>query len=156
MKDNIDFIYEIKINNNLKIQKYFYKILKLVKSKLSVSNKLSLSVNFISDDKSIYLNKTYRNKDYIGDVLSFPIDDEYNIYSQLKFREIGDIFIAPDEAYRKTLKNKNDVFTEFCWLFLHGLLHILGLDHEIDEEAKEMFELTDNILNKINLKYKYI
>ncbi|AKX33940.1 16S rRNA maturation RNase YbeY [Spiroplasma litorale] len=156
MKDNIDFIYEVEIKELKKYEKLFYKLLKYVKKYTNLNNKLSLSVNYISDEKSIYLNNKYRNKNYVGDVLSFPINDEYNIYSQMNFKEIGDIFIAPNEAAKKANKFNHSPKTEYSWLFVHGLLHILGFDHETKEESEEMFSLTDKILSKIKVKYIYL
>ncbi|ASP28044.1 16S rRNA maturation RNase YbeY [Spiroplasma corruscae] len=155
MKDKIYFVYEVDLAKLKSYEKVLYKLLKFTKKYLNINKRLSFSLNYIKDEKSVYLNKTYRNKDYIGDVLSFPIDDEYNIYSQLKYKEIGDIFIAPHEAKRKSLKQKNSFKTEISWLFVHGLLHILGFDHQVNEEANVMFKLTDDILSKIKVNYSY-
>ncbi|QHX36815.1 rRNA maturation RNase YbeY [Spiroplasma sp. BIUS-1] len=153
MKDSLEFNYETK--EDLKeYEILFSKLLTSAKEVLEIGKTLSLSVNFIDEVKSREINNEYRKKDYVGDVISFPIDDDFGIYDQLEFKEIGDIFITFSEAKNKAAKYNHDIKEEMAWLFIHGLLHILGYDHETNElEAKEMFDLTDKILDKQNIKY---
>ncbi|QBQ07903.1 rRNA maturation factor [Spiroplasma gladiatoris] len=151
--DEISFIYED--NNDLnKYESIFYNLLTITKEKLNITNTLSLSVFFILPEKSIELNSKYRNKNYVGDVISFPIDDPIGIYDQLDFKEIGDIFITYNEALNKATLYNHEIEDEMSWLFVHGLLHILGYDHETNEnDAKTMFKLTESILKEINVIY---
>ncbi|ALD66640.1 rRNA maturation RNase YbeY [Spiroplasma cantharicola] len=154
MKDILEFNYNT--DENLKeYEVLFNNLLKSAKEVLDINQNLSFSVNYIDEIKSRKLNNEYRKKDYVGDVISFPIDDDFGIYNQLDFKEIGDIFITFSEAKNKALKYNHTIKEEMAWLFVHGLLHILGYDHEISEnEEKLMFDLTDQILNKQNIKYK--
>lgn len=155
--DEITFIYNI---DDIDIQPYeavYYQILTAAKETLNISQTLLLSVTFIDPKESIKINTEYRNKTYVGDVISFPIDDPSGIYEQLDFKEIGDIFITPAEAKSKAALYNHTFFEEMTWLFTHGLLHILGYDHELGEiEAKQMFELTDIILKAVNVVYKIV
>jgi probable rRNA maturation factor len=73
---------------------------------------------------------------------------------QLDFRELGDIFICFAEANRKAQKMHHTITSEMAWLFTHGLLHILGYDHEIEAEAQVMFALTDQILAQEAIAYE--
>ncbi|WP_339033676.1 rRNA maturation RNase YbeY [Spiroplasma endosymbiont of Cantharis rufa] len=154
MKDLLEFNYNT--DEHLKCYEVlFNKLLKAAKQILDINQSLSFSVNYIDEIKSRQLNMEYREKDYVGDVISFPIDDDFGIYNQLDFKEIGDIFITFSEAKNKALKYKHSIEFEMAWLFVHGLLHILGYDHEISiEDEKIMFDLTDRILDKENIKYK--
>ncbi|WP_339030469.1 rRNA maturation RNase YbeY [Spiroplasma endosymbiont of Cantharis nigra] len=154
MKDLLEFNYNT--DENLKgYEVLFNKLLKAAKQILDINQSLSFSVNYIDEIKSRQLNMEYREKDYVGDVISFPIDDDFGIYNQLDFKEVGDIFITFSEAKNKALKYKHSIEVEMAWLFVHGLLHILGYDHEISiEDEKVMFDLTDRILDKENIKYK--
>ncbi|AOG60626.1 rRNA maturation factor [Spiroplasma helicoides] len=155
--DEISFIYE---DNNKLLKNYemiYAKLLASTKKHLNIEQNLLLSVFFILPEKSLELNKKYRNKEYVGDVISFPIDDPLGIYQQLEFREIGDIFITYEEALNKAKNYDHKIEDEMAWLFVHGILHILGYDHETNEEdEKEMFKLTDKILKDINVSYKIV
>lgn len=153
--NEITFIYEDENKELLKFENIFYELLEITSKNILVNVPLVLSVNYILEKKAIEMNIKHRDKDYVADVLSFPIDDEYGIYNQIGFKEIGDIFICFDEAKRKANKLNHSIETEMSWLFVHGLLHILGYDHETNEsDAKIMFELTDKILAEKNMKYE--
>lgn len=152
--DEITFINEVEFDLN-EYEILFLKLSSYCKEILNIKYPLSYSVNFIDEQKSLSLNTEYRNKSYIGDVISFPIDDTDELYKQIGFREIGDIFICYSEALKKSKKLNHTINEEMAWLFVHGLLHILGYDHEINmEQEKIMFDLTDRILEKANIEYK--
>lgn len=96
-------------------------------------------VEFIlTDAKSIQqINKEFRGKDSTTDVLSFPLD------TQIPHSPLGSILINMDLAAQKAQELGHTLEDEIALLFIHGLLHILGYDHEIDngqmrEKEKEM------------------
>gem|GEM_PF-5272741 len=109
--DEITFIYKENKDNLLKFEKIYYEILKITKKILNIQMKLIFSVSFISISKSLELNNQYRKKNHIGDVISFPIDDPAGIYDQLGFKEVGDIFITPQQA-KKKIEHTNITFFE--------------------------------------------
>ncbi|QEH62058.1 hypothetical protein SCHIN_v1c08630 [Spiroplasma chinense] len=155
--DEITIIYEDDNKDLEQYEKVFEELLTHTKNELKIDKSLMLSVTFIKPEESIRLNTEYRGKEYVGDVISFPIDDPMGIYEQLDFKEIGDIFITYDEALNKAKLYNHKIYEEMCWLFVHGLLHILGYDHELGEnEEKEMFDLTNNILKRVNVVYKVV
>jgi probable rRNA maturation factor len=80
-------------------------------------------VALVSDARMRTLNRTFRGKDYATDVLSFPVDTE---------PFLGDIAIATGVAQRQADEAGHSVATELRILALHGLLHLLGYDHERD------------------------
>jgi probable rRNA maturation factor len=151
--NEITFLYETEeqLNN---FEALFNRLLQHTKDILAIVKPLTLSVTYIYETTSVSMNAQYRGKDYIADVISFPIDDDYGIYDQLDFRELGDIFICFAEANRKAQKMHHTITTEMAWLFTHGLLHILGYDHEIEAEAQVMFALTDQILAQEAIAYE--
>jgi probable rRNA maturation factor len=152
--DEILFNYET--NESLEsFEKLFFSLLTATKKEIGETKAFTLSVTYISSENSVEMNNSYRGKDYIADVISFPIDDEHGIYDQLDFRELGDIFICFEEAKRKAEKMNHTIETEMAWLFVHGLLHIIGYDHEQNEnDAKIMFDLTDKILMHEKITYE--
>ena len=82
-----------------------------------------VTVALISDERMRTLNRAYRGKDYATDVLSFPIRHD---------TFLGDIAIATGVAARQADEAGHPVATELRVLALHGLLHLLGYDHERD------------------------
>ncbi len=98
----------------------------------------------ITDDARIQeLNKQYRDKDSATDVLSFPMDDEPEDGVVM----LGDIVISMDTANKQAADADIDIRRETAFLFIHGILHLMGFDHEeSDEEEKEMFDLQEAVL----------
>ncbi|MCJ8326448.1 MAG: rRNA maturation RNase YbeY [Campylobacterales bacterium] len=94
------------------------------------------------------LNKEHRGKDSATDVLSFPLEFDFDNMP------LGSIIISIDfvEEKAKLYKHSND--DEFTLLFIHGLLHLLGFDHEVDEgehrlkeeELIKEFSLPDSLI----------
>jgi probable rRNA maturation factor len=93
-----------------------------------------LSVSFVGEDEMTALHERYLNEPGPTDVLSFPFDpgdvDEDGI------RVLGDVVIAPSVAARN---NPDDPTGEVRLLLVHGILHLLGYDHEVDTERAEMW-----------------
>ena len=90
-----------------------------------------VSVAIVSDERVRELNRTYRRKDYATDVLSFP-NPQSLIPNPLSFPFLGDIVIARGVASRQAREARHSEQTELRVLALHGLLHLLGYDHDRD------------------------
>jgi len=102
-----------------------------------------VSVALVSDARMRTLNRSYRNKDYATDVLSFPAGDSADAF-------LGDIVIATGVAARQADDAGHALATELRVLALHGLLHLLGYDHETDDGA--MSRLEASLRKKAGLK----
>jgi probable rRNA maturation factor len=97
----------------------------------------------LTDDEEIKkLNKEYRNKDKPTDVLSFPLEE-------MPGMPLGSIVISIDTAKKGAQEHGHSVEDEIKLLFIHGLLHLLGYDHETDNG--EMREKEKEIIEKFNL-----
>ncbi len=92
-------------------------------------------------------NKAYRGKDEATDVLSFPIENDMIIHHNLM--PLGSIVISADFVHKKAVELNHSADDEFTLLFIHGLLHLLGYDHE--EDNGEMREKEEAIIKKMNL-----
>jgi probable rRNA maturation factor len=111
-----------------------------------------VTVALISDARMRTLNRSYRNKDYATDVLSFPAFADASAAAKagtppVKPRAdasaphyLGDIVIATGVAQRQADEVGHPVGTEIKVLALHGLLHLLGYDHETDKGAMARLE----------------
>lgn len=93
----------------------------------------SVSLAVVPDSRVRILNRTYRKKDYATDVLSFPADEpQAGTPSRGPDAYLGDIVIARGVARRQAKAAGHAERTELRVLALHGLLHLLGYDHEVD------------------------
>ncbi len=90
----------------------------------------TLSIVLVGDAAMRRLNREWRGKDYATDVLSFVNDDGPRVRGQA--RHLGDIVIATGVARRQATEAGHAYGTELKVLALHGLLHLLGYDHETD------------------------
>jgi probable rRNA maturation factor len=89
------------------------------------------------------LNRDYRGKDRPTDVLSFPQDPTSGI--------LGDVVISVPTAQRQAVEHGHSLAAEVEWLFLHSLLHLLGYDHETDEDAEEMDRRARDVQEKVRV-----
>ena len=120
---------------------FFTKVAESVFNELDMQdNQYEISLLLTDDETIRQLNKEYRNKDKSTDVLSFPMEDEIML---------GDIAISVDTAKRQAEEAEINLDRETAFLFIHGLLHLLGYDHETSQEDEtEMFALQELILNE--------
>ena len=102
---------------------------------------------FVNDDEMRKINREHRGIDKATDVLSFP-------YEQVSGGLMGSVVISTDTASRVAGELGHSIECEIALLFLHGVLHILGYDHEIDngqmrekeKEVIEHFSLPDSLI----------
>ena len=102
---------------------------------------------FVNDDEMRKINREQRGIDKATDVLSFP-------YEQVVGGLMGSVVISTDTANRVASELGHSIECEIALLFLHGILHILGYDHEIDDgqmrgkekEVIEHFSLPDSLI----------
>lgn len=108
------------------------------------------SVIWVSPEKIHEINREYRDTDRATDVISFALQDgtdEFN--TEEEANELGDIFINTTAAENQAKEYGHSVRRETCFLFCHGLLHLLGYDHMTPEEEKEMFALQKEVLDEV-------
>ena len=117
-----------------------------------------LNISIVSEDEIRSLNNEHRNIDKVTDVLSFPVvnlltkDD----ISTADFYEdkliLGDVIICAKRAHEQSLEYNHSLDREFSYLTCHSVLHLIGYDHENDDERAIMREKEENVMNLLNLK----
>src|SRR3954447_24794736 len=131
----------------VKLKVKINKITQLVEknTELDENKKWVLNLFLINQKESQKLNKQYRQKAYPADVLAFPF---YYLYQKDldNCNELGDIFLCYPLVQKQAQAYQHSFDYEFCFLFTHGMLHLLGYDHETPREKKIMFALQDLIL----------
>jgi len=101
-----------------------------------------LELIIVNNDEIQELNLQHRQKDSATDVLSFPLE-------QSPFMPLGSIVISIDYVEQKAKEYNHSAQDEFTLLYIHGLLHLLGFDHEID--AGEHRSKEEKLIKKFNL-----
>ena len=108
-----------------------------------------ISVSFIDNEEIHKINREYRKIDRPTDVISFAFldnEDREKTYKSGMPVILGDIYISLDKAKEQAEEYGHSMKRELCFLFVHGLLHLLGYDHMKKEDEEIMFPLQDKIL----------
>lgn len=127
---------------------------KLIPTRSGQTYQVSLLI--CGDNRIQKLNRDFRHKDKATDVLSFPsYENLRNISPAEDEIFLGDLAISIPTARRQAKEFKISVWDEFIHLYFHGLLHLIGYDHEISEkEEKLMQKWEDRALTLISDKKK--
>ncbi len=115
---------------------------------------VEVSVSFVSEDEIHGLNKQFRNKDAVTDVLSFPLgeDGKYEKNPQTGASMLGDIVICMARAYQQAKLYDHAFQREVGYLTAHSMLHLLGYDHvQGGIEAVRMREKEEHIMELLGL-----
>lgn len=110
-----------------------------------------ISVSLVNNKFIHEMNRDYRGIDRPTDVISFAFLDNEDRQALYKGKEpvcLGDIYISVDKAKEQAEEYGHSLERELSFLFVHGLLHLLGYDHMSEEDEKVMFKLQDEILPK--------
>ena len=136
---------------------------RLVLTARGVKGDTEVSLLFVEEDAIAALNEQFLGKTGPTDVLSFPIDDEPGPTGRSPdlggsgpgtaaengvLTLLGDVVICPTVAARNATEHQVSVDDELALLVVHGLLHLLGMDHDEDAEAERMEELEQQLLDR--------
>ena len=161
---------EIIINDEQKIIHIDEKLQNIIKKAVDIvlfnedfTIPVEVSITFVEDNEIRNINKQFRNKDKVTDVLSFPMlqfDENRNICNVTGDINkdsnriiLGDIIISTETAKRQSEKYLHSIEREIVFLVVHSMLHLMGYDHEKDEnELKLMRKKEEDVLTEIGLK----
>jgi probable rRNA maturation factor len=119
---------------------------------LGITVNYEVDVSLVDDETIHQINRDYRHVDRVTDVISFAFNDDKDPHDQIKDpdveRMLGEILICLPQAQRQAKDIGNSERRELSFLFVHGLLHLLGYDHMKKEDEDVMFPLQDVILAK--------
>ena len=101
-----------------------------------------LSIALVDDATIHTLNRDYRSKDKPTDVLAFAMEEGEPSPQGQDVRVLGDVIVSVDTALRQANRRRRPLLDEITMLLAHGLLHLLGYDHQTDEEEREMVTKT--------------
>ena len=120
---------------------------------------VEISLSFVSLDEIHELNREYRGVDRPTDVLSFPMFDDQDELEAVCGESVaegqavplGDVVICMDKIIEQAEEFGHSRERETVYLFTHSVLHLLGYDHETEEEKKEMRKREEEIMDLIGL-----
>ncbi|MBO6548729.1 MAG: rRNA maturation RNase YbeY [Rhizobiales bacterium] len=125
-------------------------------ARLAMKSPHRLAVLVMSDDVSIRnLNKTYRGRDKATNVLSFPSTESLLPGEENEPVHIGDVILAYDYVSEEAKNEKKALQTHLSHLVVHGVLHLLGYDHETSEDAEAMETLEIKLMKQLGLENPY-
>jgi probable rRNA maturation factor len=136
-------------------QKIMLKIAQTTFKELKVGSSFEVSVLITTNQMIKKLNLKYRKLNKPTDVLSFPAyskADLKKLKASKQILNLGDIVISHQLAKQQALEYGHSLKREISFLFVHGLLHLLGYDHINKIEEKQMFKLQDKILNSLGIR----
>ncbi|MEG1501251.1 MAG: rRNA maturation RNase YbeY [Clostridiales bacterium] len=144
---------------NKQLSRFLQKIARItmLKSQLSPYANIEISLILADDDSIQKLNAKYRQIDRPTDVLSFPMEDDLSPWYSLSCRKhgnlnkviLGDIIISTETAARQAVDYQHSLERELAFLFVHGLLHLLGYDHQNEADENEMRSRQREILTEL-------
>lgn len=112
---------------------------------------VELTIRIVDVDEMTMLNQTYRKKTGPTNVLSFPAE----ISSEFEINLLGDIVICAPVVQKEAEEADIDLLAHWAHMVVHGTLHLLGFDHEDDEEAEVMEKLETQILTQLGYPAPY-
>ena len=150
---NIDFVFDNEVDNfENNYEQDFIAIIGQALKTLGIEGDVEVSCVLVDDERIHEINREYRHIDRSTDVISFAMEDNDQFYVEGMPRTLGDIFISVDHAKKQAEEYGHSLRREMCFLFTHGILHLLGYDHMTDEQEKEMFGLQDEILGALSIE----
>nr|WP_208379707.1 rRNA maturation RNase YbeY [Alkalibacillus almallahensis] len=131
-------------------------VLQYAANEENIEETAEMSVTIVDDETIKQINADYREKDYATDVISFALEEqgegELDIVGDDLPVHLGDIVISIDRAKAQANEYNHSLNRELAFLAVHGLLHLLGYDHETKADEKAMFQKQESILQSFGLK----
>ncbi|HAX73438.1 MAG TPA: rRNA maturation RNase YbeY [Firmicutes bacterium] len=116
---------------------------------------LECSFIFVDNAQIQDINKTYRHKDAVTDVITFAIEDEGEGELKIKGiplpRLLGDVFISIPRCREQATDYGHSFERELSFLGVHGFLHLLGYDHIEESDEVVMFKKQEDVLNALGI-----
>ena len=110
-----------------------------------------IAIRVVDEKEGRALNKHYRGKDYATNVLSFPAELPEGVTLPL----LGDMVLCAPVVLKEAAEQGKTPAAHFAHLTVHGVLHLLGLDHDNDREAEAMEAMEREVLAELGFQDPY-
>ena len=150
---NIDFVFDNEVENfENNYEQDFTAIIEQALKTLGIEDDVEVSCVLVDDERIHEINREYRHIDRSTDVISFAMEDNDQFYVEGMPRTLGDIFISVDHAKKQAEEYGHSLRREMCFLFTHGILHLLGYDHIEEDDKSVMRAKEEEILEKFGYR----
>lgn len=131
-------------------------VIKLALIEEGVKYNVEISLTFVDNKKIRELNNSFRKIDKVTDVLSFPLYEKIEIENMKTKKTVGeiplgDIVLSLEKANEQAIEYGHSSEREICFLICHSMFHLLGYDHDNDENTKLMRLKEEKILNELGI-----
>ena len=128
-----------------------------VRAALDVDGKRGgqITIRFVEPEEGQSLNSDYRGKDYATNVLSFPAELPDGLPEGVKLPLLGDLVLCAPVVAREAREQGKPLNAHYAHLTVHGVLHLLGWNHEDSREAECMEQLEREILAGLGVEDPY-
>ncbi len=113
-----------------------------------MSKDVEVSVSFVDNNEIRELNRDYRNVDASTDVLSFPMNEDFE---EPLSKILGDIVISLERALEQSVEYGHTIEREVAYLTAHSMFHLLGYDHMTDEDKILMREKEKQVMKNLKI-----
>jgi len=117
--------------------------------------KFSLAIRIVDEADGRRFNRDYCNRDYATNVLSFPAELPQGLPDRVQHSLLGDLLICAPVVAREARERMRPEIDHWAHLTIHGVLHLLGYDHQQPAEAQQMESLEVKILAGIGIPDPY-
>lgn len=142
------------VNNSKKRcpQKFINAWMQALGKKLKVKTKTELTIVFLEAKPARIINFEFRGRDYATDILSFE-----SSAGDLS-KELGELILCPSVLEKQALEHEHSYNAELGYMLIHGVLHLLGFEHEGRgpqgrKQAEEMYALQDQLFDSLATKF---
>ncbi|MEN6460081.1 MAG: rRNA maturation RNase YbeY [Syntrophomonas sp.] len=145
-----------KVNYNKELQQIILNVVNSAGKVVKLPKNSEISILLVDNSYIKELNFIYRNQNTPTDVLSFAMnelaEDEPDYESLDEVNILGDIVISMEKVVEQSEEYGHSISRELGYLVAHGMLHLIGYDHETEEEARGMRNLEEKIMQSVKLE----
>ena len=120
------------------------------------SHQFKLTIRIVDEPEAQRFNREYRGRDYATNVLSFPAELPEGLPEEVRQSQLGDILICAPVVVSEALEQQRPEGNHWAHLTIHGILHLLGYDHEQSAAAAVMESLEIKILRNLGISDPYL
>jgi len=132
---------------SIELKKLLYDVIKESLNVEGLDDNYEISISFVENKEIKELNKNYRGIDKETDVLSFPMEDEFDSITPM----LGDMIISIDKAIEQAIEYGHSTDREIAYLTAHSMFHLLGYDHMETEDKTEMRNMEKQVMKNLKL-----
>ena len=133
---------------------YIEKTINTVALLHDITASVSVSLTIVGEEEIQEINKDYRGIDAVTDVISFALDEgeEFTITGGSEEQLLGEIVICWQRVLQQAEEYGHSVERELCYLAAHGMLHLLGYDHILEQDKKNMRIEEEKVMTTMGLE----